>query len=355
MSGKRKILFIDRDGTIIEEPADEQIDRFDKLRLLPEVIPALRQLSRAGFELVMVSNQDGLGTDSFPTEDFTGPHELMMSILETQGIHFSAVHIDPHFPHQNAPTRKPGIGMVLDYLKSGTLDLQRSAVIGDRDTDLQLAENMGIAGYKLGPELNWPQLCRQLLEQPRQAQVSRNTNETQISVTVNLDATQPVSIHTGLGMFDHFLEQLALHGGFALELKAQGDLHIDEHHTVEDCALALGSALDQALGDRRGIGRYGFLLPMDEALAQVAIDLSGRPWYVQEGELSRDQVGVLSSEMIKHFFHSLAQNLRAAVHIQIRGENSHHMAEAMFKGVGRSLRQAFARQGDALPSSKGVL
>lgn len=355
MSAKRKILFIDRDGTLIEEPADEQVDRLDKVRLLPQVIPSLLKLMIAGYELVMVSNQDGLGTDSFPTEDFQVPHDWMMHVFESQGIHFSAIHIDPHFEHQKAPTRKPGIGMVLDYLKSGQLDLQRSAVIGDRDTDLQLADNMGIRGFKLTQELQWPALTRRLIDQQRTAVIERNTNETQISVRINLDETKPVQIKTGLGIFDHFLEQLALHGGFSLELSANGDLHVDEHHTVEDCGLAIGSALDSALGDRRGIGRYGFLLPMDEALAQAAIDLSGRPFYVQRGELPRDAVGDLSSEMIKHFFHSLAQNLRAAIHLDIQGDNTHHMAEAMFKGVGRCLRPALARQDEALPSSKGVL
>ncbi|GAB4191333.1 MAG: bifunctional histidinol-phosphatase/imidazoleglycerol-phosphate dehydratase HisB [Wenzhouxiangellaceae bacterium] len=355
MSAKRKILFIDRDGTLIEEPADYQVDRLDKVRLVPRVIPCLLQLSAAGYELVMVSNQDGLGTDSFPQADFQGPHDLMMQILESQGIHFSAVHIDPHFEHQQAPTRKPGIGMVLDYLKSGELDLQRSAVIGDRDTDLQLAENMGIRGYKLDSSLDWPAICSDLLSGGRRAEVSRTTNETRIQVEVDLDAAGPQKIHTGLGIFDHFVEQLALHGGFALTLQATGDLHIDEHHTVEDCALALGTALDQALGDRRGIGRYGFLLPMDEALTQTAVDLSGRPYYVQHGELPRASVGDLNSEMIKHFFHSLAQNLRAAIHIEVKGENTHHMAEAMFKSVGRCLRQACTRQGQDLPSSKGLL
>lgn len=355
MSGRRKILFIDRDGTLIEEPADEQIDSYEKFRLLPFVIPSLLKLVAAGYELVMVSNQDGLGTDSFSRADFIGPQDLLIHILASQGIHFSAVHIDPHFPHDNAPTRKPGIGMVLEYLTSGELDQQRSAVIGDRDSDLQLAANMGLTGFLINDELDWPALTDQLLGQHRRGKIERKTNETAIRVAVNLDATQPVNIQTGLGMFDHFLEQLALHGGFALDLRAEGDLHVDEHHTVEDCALALGSALDQALGDRRGISRYGFLLPMDEALAHAAVDLSGRPFYVQQGELPRDAVGGLSTEMIKHFFHSLAQNLRAAIHIEIRGENSHHMAEAMFKSVGRALRQALSRQGACLPSSKGVL
>jgi imidazoleglycerol-phosphate dehydratase/histidinol-phosphatase len=360
MSSLRKILFVDRDGTLIEEPADEQVDRLDKVQFLPHVIPSLLALMDAGFELVMVSNQDGLGTDSFPTEDFEGPHQLMMQVLESQGIRFSAVHIDPHFPHDNAPTRKPGVGMVLEYLRAGVMDTDHCAVIGDRETDLELARNMGIRGFQLDDELDWPKLSHQLLNEDRTGCVQRNTNETQIQARVNLDATKPVRIETGLGLFDHFVEQLALHGGFSLELKAQGDLHVDEHHTVEDCALAIGSALDQALGQRRGIGRYGFALPMDEALAQVnvelaAIDLSGRPYYVQNGALPRDQIGPLSSEMIQHFFHSLAQNLRAAIHLDIRGDNTHHMAEAMFKGVGRCLRQALVRQGHSLPSSKGVL
>ncbi|NNJ65575.1 MAG: bifunctional histidinol-phosphatase/imidazoleglycerol-phosphate dehydratase HisB [Xanthomonadales bacterium] len=353
---KRRILFIDRDGTLIVEPPDEQIDSLDKLELVPGVIPALLRLADAGYEFVMVSNQDGLGTDSFPTADFEKPQRKLLDLLESQGIRFSAVHVDPHFEHDNAPTRKPGIGMVLDYLKGGDLDLGDSWVIGDRDTDLQMARNMGIQGLRLeeGGE-DWTSIAHRLVNRPRQATVDRKTRETDIGVFVDLDAGGSSEVDTGIGFFDHMLDQLASHGGFRLELRCQGDLDIDEHHTVEDCALALGRALDQALGDRRGIGRYGFTLPMDEALAQVAIDLSGRPVLQFEADFARDEVGELSTEMVKHFFASLSQSLGAAMHLAVQGENTHHMIEALFKGSGRALKPALARQGTRLPSTKGVL
>ncbi len=352
---RRKILFIDRDGTLLVEPPDEQVDCFEKFDLLPEVIASLRELTAAGYELVMVSNQDGLGSAAYPEASFNGPQALLLRIFASQGIVFSAVHIDRSLPADNAPTRKPGIGMLLEYLRSGALDRAHSAVIGDRQTDLELAVNLGIAGYRLGPDLDWPALTRRLIATPRRAELVRETGETRIAVEVDLDREQPIDIATGLPIFDHFVEQLARHGGFSLVLKARGDWQIDDHHSVEDCALALGAALDQALGERRGINRYGFMLPMDEALVEVALDLSGRPWYVQRGTLPRESIGGLSAEMIRHFFHSLAQALGAALHIRIEGENTHHMAEAMFKGTGRALRSAVKREGTAVPSSKGVL
>ncbi|MEM1411847.1 MAG: bifunctional histidinol-phosphatase/imidazoleglycerol-phosphate dehydratase HisB [Pseudomonadota bacterium] len=352
---KRRILFIDRDGTLIEEPADEQIDSLEKLELVEGVIPALLTLRDAGYEFVIVSNQDGLGTDSYPEADFTGPHEKMHRLFRSQGITFSAEHIDPHFEQDNSPNRKPGIGMVLDYLKSGELDLEDSWVIGDRETDLQLADNMGIGAFRLGTDaLSWAAIAHQLVTRPRTGAVRRTTKETDITVELDLDGTG-TDISTGIGFFDHMLDQLASHGGFQLKLQCNGDLEIDEHHTVEDCALALGEALDQALGERRGIGRYGFLLPMDESLAQVAVDLSGRPAFVFEAHFPRDQVGQLSTEMVRHFFASLAQALGAAVHLQVRGENTHHMVEALFKGAGRALRPALARSGNEMPSTKGML
>jgi len=353
---KRRILFIDRDGTLLVEPPDEQVDSLEKLELVPGVMPALLQLAEAGYEFVIVSNQDGLGTESFPTPHYEAPQQKMIDLFASQGIHFSAVHVDPHFEHQQAPTRKPGIGMVIDYLKSGELDLADSWVIGDRETDLQLAANMGIGGLRLGDGLeSWASIAHFLVNRPRQGEVTRKTRETDIRVSVDLDAAGGSRISTGIGFFDHMLDQLASHGGFRLELTCQGDLEIDEHHTVEDCALALGQALSQALGDRRGIGRYGFLLPMDESLAQVAIDLSGRPAFVFEAEFPRDRVGELSTEMVRHFFASLSQSLGAALHLQVRGENTHHMVEALFKGAGRALRPALRRQGSELPSTKGLL
>jgi imidazoleglycerol-phosphate dehydratase/histidinol-phosphatase len=246
--------------------------------------------------------------------------------------------------------------MVIDYLKSGELDLGDSWVIGDRGTDMQLAANMGIGGLRLGGGYeDWSSIAHRLVEKPRQAAVQRKTRETDIDVFVDLDAGGGSEVRTGIGFFDHMLDQLASHGGFRLDLTCRGDLHIDEHHTVEDCALALGEALDKALGDRRGIGRYGFVLPMDESLAQVAVDLSGRPVLVFEANFQRPVVGELSTEMVRHFFHSLSQSLGAALHLKVEGENTHHMVEALFKGAGRALKPALARQGSAIPSTKGVL
>jgi imidazoleglycerol-phosphate dehydratase/histidinol-phosphatase len=319
-------------------------------------MPALLKLAEAGYEFVIVSNQDGLGTESFPTPHYEAPQQKMINLFASQGIHFSAVHVDPHFEHQQAPTRKPGIGMVLDYLKSGELDLADSWVIGDRETDLELAANMGIGGLRLGDGLeSWASIAHFLVNRPRRATVTRKTRETDIRVLIDLDAGGSSEVATGIGFFDHMLDQLASHGGFRLELSCRGDLEIDEHHTVEDCALALGQALNQALGDRRGIGRYGFLLPMDESLAQVAVDLSGRPAFVFEADFPRDRVGELSTEMVRHFFASLSQSLGAALHLQVSGDNTHHMIEALFKGAGRALRPALQRQGSELPSTKGML
>ena len=244
--------------------------------------------------------------------------------------------------------------MLLDYLRSGDLDFSDSWVIGDRQTDLELAANLGVGGILLDHETGWPEIVHRLCRQPRIGEVSRNTRETRIDVRVDLEGSG-ANIDTGIGFFDHMLEQVSSHGGFALELTCSGDLEVDEHHTVEDCALALGQALDKALGDRRGIGRYGFVLPMDESLAQVAVDLSGRPALVFEADFPRDAVGTLSTEMVRHFFHSLSQALRAALHLQVTGENTHHMVEALFKGCGRALRPALQRQGSELPSTKGVL
>jgi imidazoleglycerol-phosphate dehydratase/histidinol-phosphatase len=353
----RKILFIDRDGCLIEEPEDEQIDRFEKFRLMPGVIPALLELKAAGYRFVMVSNQDGLGSESFPSEDFQGPHDLLLQILDSQGLRFDEILIDPTRPEDNAPTRKPGVGMVLNYLSDPSLDRSQSAVIGDRETDLQLAANMGLRGFRVGPDgETWGAIAQQLLVTPRTARVERGTNETRIEVQVNLDATAPVTISTGIGFFDHMLEQIAAHGGFSLTLNCAGDLHVDEHHTVEDCALALGEALHRALGDRAGIGRYGFTLPMDESLARVAVDLSGRPAFVLNGTFPRESVGGLHTEMVSHFFASLSQALKCALHIDLSGENTHHMVEACFKGVGRALRPALGRgAGSGIPSTKGSL
>ncbi len=357
----KKYLFLDRDGCLIEEPADEQVDSLDKFRLMPRVIPALLTLKAAGYRFVMVTNQDGLGTESFPEDDFRPAQEMLLGILASQGIEFDDILIDRSHPRDNAPTRKPGIGLVTTYLRDRQLDSRRSAVIGDRQTDMELAANMGLTGIRVGPQGQpWPEIARQLLSTPRTGEVHRRTRETRIRVAVDLDRSEPVFTRTGIGFFDHMLEQIAFHGGFGLELECEGDLTVDEHHTVEDCALALGQAMNQALGDRSGIGRYGFVLAMDESRAEVAVDLSGRPFYVQEGEFPRTSVGGLHTEMVGHFFRSLAQTLGAAIHVRVTGENTHHMVEAAFKGVGRALRPALGRtpgggQAGAIPSTKGSL
>jgi imidazoleglycerol-phosphate dehydratase/histidinol-phosphatase len=358
MSGQ-KILFIDRDGTLIAEPEDEQIDSFEKLRFIDHAIPSLLALKQQGYQFVMVSNQDGLGTEAFPESDFQGPHDLMMQVFESQGIGFLAVHIDRSFPDDGLPTRKPGIGMLTDYLRSGELDFERSAVIGDRDTDLELAASLGIRGLRIGPSehggMSWPQIVAELRDERRVAEVRRVTSETDVICRIDLD-DEGSEIATGIAFFDHMLDQVARHAGFALELTCRGDLEVDEHHSVEDCALALGQTLNKALGERRGIGRYGFSLPMDESLAHVAVDLSGRPALVFAAEFTRESVGGLATEMVRHFFSSLAQALGAAVHVSVTGENTHHMVEACFKGLGRALRPALARTEDgAVPSTKGVL
>jgi imidazoleglycerol-phosphate dehydratase/histidinol-phosphatase len=362
MSGQR-ILFVDRDGTIIEEPADFQIDSYAKLRFVRGVIPAMLKLRDAGFQFVLVSNQDGLGTASFPRESFEGPHALMLQVLESQGIVFREQLIDESFEHEGKPTRKPGIGLLLPYLRDRGIDLANSAVVGDRDTDLQLAANLGCRGFKLAPGPDtWENIAHELVDAPRVANVERTTKETRVRVRVDLDRAADPDVATGLGFFDHMLEQLGKHGGFALQLSCAGDLHIDEHHTVEDSALALGQALKQALGDKRGIGRYGdsagtgaITLPMDETLAAAAVDFSGRPYFVFEGRFPRAEVGGLATELVPHFFRSLCETAGLNLHLQVRGENTHHMVEASFKAVARALRQAVRRQGRELPSTKGAL
>ena len=353
----QKVLFVDRDGTLIEEPPDEQVDSLAKVRWLPDVFASLQQLAAAGYRLVMVTNQDGLGTSSFPREQFEVPQNFVVDTLASQGITFDAVCICPHRPADGCDCRKPRPGMVKEYLAAAKVDLARSAVIGDRMTDMQFAGNLGVRGLRVvkggTPAESWPAITRELLA--RRAHHERTTKETSICIDVDLDAEGPIHIDSGHGFFNHMLEQLAKHGGFSLQLTCKGDLDIDEHHTVEDCALALGAALRQALGDKRGIARYGFLLPMDESRVQVAIDLSGRPYAVFEGKFGRPEVGGLPTEMVPHFFRSLAETLGAALHVSVTGDNTHHMVEACFKGVGRALRQAIRHEGKELPSTKGVL
>jgi imidazoleglycerol-phosphate dehydratase/histidinol-phosphatase len=358
MSDAAATLFIDRDGTLIEEPPDEQVDAFEKLRLLPGVIPALLRLRDAGYRFVMVTNQDGLGTEAFPTARFEGPQQLLLQVLESQGIAFDEVLVCPHRADDGCDCRKPATRLVDGYVARKPIDHARSCVIGDRATDLELAARLGIQGLQVrAADVDaWPRLAQGLTARAaRRGRVTRCTRETDIDVAVDLDATEPVNTATGIGFFDHMLEQVARHGGFSQVLNCQGDLHVDEHHTVEDCALALGEALRQALGEKRGIGRFGFMLPMDESEARVVLDLSGRAFSAFSGKFTRDRVGGLPTELVPHFFRSLAGALGATIHVEVRGENAHHMVEACFKGLGRALRQAIRVEGDVLPSTKGLL
>lgn len=353
---KQKILFIDRDGTLINEPDDKQIDTLEKLALEPGVIPALLKLKSLGYRFVMLSNQDGLGTINYPQRQFECVQEKLLSLLSSQGITFDAIHICPHWEADLCECRKPRLGLVLDYLAMPDLDRQRSYVIGDRETDCLLAERMRLKGFLYSKEKNdWSAIVTQIEDKNRVATLQRKTTETMIDASVNLDKEHVIKINTGLSFFDHMLEQIARHGGMSLELKAVGDLDIDDHHLIEDTALVLGSVLRQALGDKCGTNRYGFLLPMDEALVEVALDLSGRPYFSFDGTFSRERVGDLSTEMVPHFFQSLAFALKATLHLRMRGSNAHHQVESLFKGFGRAFRDAKQISGVGIPSTKGVL
>ena len=365
---KKRILFIDRDGTLIEEPADEQIDAFEKLRFTKGVFRNLSFIRQhLDFELVMVSNQDGLGTDAFPEDTFWPVHNFILQTFEGEGVTFDDILIDRHFPEDNAPTRKPNTGLVEKYINAPDYDIANSYVIGDRETDRLFAQNIGcrflMFQSSLSPlrsdlsPLSWDQIAELLFAGERTAEVSRKTKETDIYIKVNLDGTGRCDIATGLGFFDHMLEQIGKHGMMDLTIHTKGDLDVDEHHTIEDTAIALGECILQALGDKRGIERYGYCLPMDDCLCSVALDFGGRPWLVWDAEFHREKIGEMPTELFLHFFKSLSDAARMNLNIRAEGQNEHHKIEGIFKALARSLKMAVRRDiyHYELPSTKGML
>lgn len=372
---KKKVLFIDRDGTlVIEPPVDYQLDAFEKLEFYPKVFRNLHFIrQKLNFEFVMVTNQDGLGTDSFPEDTFWPVHNLMLKSFENEGIVFDDICIDRSFPEDNAPTRKPRTGMLTRYLNNPEYDLTGSFVIGDRATDVELARNLGCKAILLQPDrsslteelketcvlatTDWDRIAEFLFAGERTAEVRRTTNETDIYIRLDLDGNGTCDIHTGLGFFDHMLEQIGKHGGIDLTIQVKGDLQVDEHHTIEDTAIALGDCIRQALGDKRGIERYGFCLPMDDCLCSVALDFGGRPWLVWDGDFHREKIGDMPTEMFLHFFKSLSDSARMNLNIKAEGQNEHHKIEGIFKALARSLKMAVRRDvyHYEVPSSKGML
>jgi imidazoleglycerol-phosphate dehydratase/histidinol-phosphatase len=361
----KKVLFIDRDGTIITEPADEQVDSFEKLTFLPSAITNLSKIAKeTDFELVMVTNQDGLGTDIHPEETFWPVHNKMLEILKGEGVVFKEIFIDKTMPEQMAPTRKPGTAMLVQYLSQG-IDLDSSYVIGDRLTDVKLAENLGCRAIFIGENqvqeaalstTDWNEIYKYLKQIPRTAKSVRTTSETDILVELNLDGSGKSSIDTGIGFFDHMLEQISRHGNIDLQIKVKGDLNIDEHHTVEDVAITLGETMLKALGSKKGIERYSFVLPMDDCLAQVALDFGGRPWLIWDVKFTREMVGELPSEMFFHFFKSFSDNAKCNLNIKAEGENEHHKIEAIFKAFAKAIKNAVKQTDNFnLPSTKGSL
>ncbi|MBZ4676656.1 MAG: bifunctional imidazole glycerol-phosphate dehydratase/histidinol phosphatase [Anaerophaga sp.] len=375
---KKRILFIDRDGTIIKEPpVDFQIDSLEKLEFIPGVICNLSRIAKhLDFELIMVTNQDGLGTSSFPEGAFRPAHNKMLNILKGEGIEFSEIHIDRSFPEDNAPTRKPRTGMLKQYI-SGNYDMENSFVIGDRLTDVELAKNLGCKAILMKEKtegipllekqnlenqcvlcsVNWEEIANFLFIKERTATVERKTSETKIKIRLNLDGTGKCNISTGLGFFDHMLEQIGRHSGCDLDIMVEGDLHVDEHHTIEDTALALGEAFKKAIGDKRGIERYGFSLPMDDCMAHVTVDFGGRPWLVWKTKFKREKVGDLPTEMFMHFFKSFSDAAAANLYIKAKGTNEHHKIEAIFKAFARAIKAAIKKDplSMQLPSTKGAL
>ena len=376
----KKILYIDRDGTMILEPSDYQIDSFDKLEFYPEVFTYLGKIAKElDFELVMVTNQDGLGTTSHPEENFWPIQNFIIKAFENEGVKFEAIYIDKTFPHENAPTRKPNIGLLTKYINNPTYDLANSFVIGDRITDVKLAQNLGAKGIfivndeTLGANeivnddvlddvvalktTSWKEIYEFLKLENRSASIERNTNETKIKIELNLDGTGKSAISTGIHFFDHMLDQIARHGQMDLTVKVDGDLEVDEHHTIEDTAIALGEVFSKALGNKLGIERYGFTLPMDDCLAQVAIDFGGRNWLVWEADFKREMIGQMPTEMFYHFFKSFTDGAKANLNIKAEGTNEHHKIEAIFKAFAKAIKVAVKRDSDKmiLPSTKGML
>lgn len=370
----KKVLFIDRDGTLIRESNDEQVDSLEKLEFYPGVFECLGKIARTmKYDLVMVTNQDGLGTEKFPEEKFWPAHNKMMITFENEGIGFSKVFIDRSFPHEKKTTRKPGTGMLNEFFQPG-YDLKNSFVIGDRVTDIELARNLGCKGILLNTTAledeirssdlsgtcvliteRWRKISEFLASESRKSEVSRSTEETKIFVSLHLDGMGKSAIRTGIGFFDHMLHQVARHGSFDLIIDAKGDLEVDEHHTIEDTALALGEAFARALGDKRGIERYGFVVPMDDCLAQVALDFGGRPWLHWDATFHRERIGEMPTEMFMHFFKSFSDAAKCTVHIQATGQNEHHKIESIFKAFARALKRAVKKEGEMLPTTKGML
>jgi imidazoleglycerol-phosphate dehydratase / histidinol-phosphatase len=379
----RKVLFIDRDGTLIKEaPPTYQLDAFEKLEFYPDMFKYLRKIAEElQYELVMVTNQDGLGTAGFPEDTFWPLHNLVMSSLKNEAIYFTEVLIDRTFPQAEQPTRKPGTGMLTRYMDSSQYDMANSFVIGDRITDMQLAKNLGCKGFWLNNDAalgaaeiadavqtlrtetivletpDWADIYAYLKQPPRQIVHQRNTNETKIAITINLDGTGKAAIDTGLGFFDHMLDQVARHGALDLAVTCKGDLHIDEHHSIEDTGIALGEAMAKALGNKQGIERYAFVLPMDECLAQVALDFGGRSWLVWQADFKREKIGEMPTEMFHHFFKSFCDGAKCNLNIKVEGDNEHHKIEAIFKAFAKCIKQAVKRDinNNALPSTKGIL
>ena len=376
----KKVLFIDRDGTLIKETVDEQIDAFEKMVFYPKVFSYLGRIAKElDFELVMITNQDGLGTDQFPEDSFWPVHNFIMKAFENEGIQFEQVFIDRSFPHENKPTRKPGTGLLTAYF-SDAYDLKNSFVIGDRLTDIELAKNLGAKGIYINDDTNlglgettvsnkelanyialesndWEHIYKFLKLEERSTELRRKTNETDIEIALNLDGTGRSTIDTGIAFFDHMLDQLARHGQMDLDIRVNGDLEVDEHHTIEDTAIALGEAFHQALGSKLGMERYGFCLPMDDCLAQVSIDFGGRNWLVWEAEFKREMIGKMPTEMFFHFFKSFTDGAKANLNIQAQGSNEHHKIEAIFKAFAKAIKAAIKRDPEKmiLPSTKGML